>query len=78
MCQGHAKAHKQSERATPKGQIRGVPAKLASRWVPSRRGGRGVLAKPSAGNQIALRYIRRVPLDLRQLLVFLRFLVASR
>src|SRR5208337_3896115 len=52
MCQEDAKNLKQSEKATPKGQIRGVPAKLASRWLPSCCGGRGVLAKPSAGNQI--------------------------
>jgi hypothetical protein len=70
MCSEHAKKHKQSERATPKGQIREVPAKLALRSIPSRRRGRGVLAKLSAGNQIALRYIRWISLDLRQLLIF--------
>ena len=38
--------------------------------IPPRRRGRGVSAKPTAVNQIALRYIGWVSLDLRQLLIF--------
>jgi hypothetical protein len=78
MCPEHAKKLKQSERPTPKGQIRGVPARLALRSVPSRRRWRGVLAVPSVGNQIALRYIRWNPLDLRQLLILSPFVVTRR